>query len=308
MQLKNYLFTIAIFCLTPLGAVAQSDGRIFLSRDQGESWVRADRGFPVDESVNAMVLSDNHVVLATEEHGIIISDDGLKSWHTSSNGIGNQKVKALLVYQNLILAGTSANGVFISYNQGISWVASSRGLGADLTIRCFLGNESSILVGTDNGIYISHDLGKTWVVTMHGVQLNTFTEADGKIFAATNLGALRSTDFGKTWSWIWKERAVLNLALEGNRLITFDIPFGKIYIGVDYGTFWMPSFDLPYTQLIFRITPASSPLLISTWKNEFKSLRTTRTFRYDGLPEKKSFSKILVTPYGILVAVSADGC
>jgi len=308
MQLKTHIFTIVILCLTTLGAGAQSDGRIFLSRDQGESWLRADTGFPQDESVNAMVLSVNHVVLATEKHGIMVSSDGLKSWHPSSHGIGNQKVNALLVYQNILLAGTSANGIFISYNQGNSWEPSSKGLGADLTIRCFLATTSSILVGTDNGIYSSRDLGKTWTMTMHGVQLNTFTEANGKLFAATNLGALRSTDFGKSWDWIWKERAVLNLSAEGTKLITFDVPFGKVYVGVDYGTFWMPSFDLPYTQLIFRITPASTPLLISTWQNEFKSLRTTRAFRYDGLPEKKSFSKILVTPYGILVAVSADGC
>jgi hypothetical protein len=64
----------------------------------------------------------------------------------------------------------------------------------------------------------------------------------------------------------------------------------------------------PSEENIFRITPASPPVLLTPWKNVFRSLRENRPFRNIGLPADMSFNNILVTPFGILVGRKNDGC
>jgi photosystem II stability/assembly factor-like uncharacterized protein len=302
--MRKYFYLLASFCfLSFSNKPEEKEGTIFLSRDHGESWAPSDSGFPVKGSVNAMILSGKTVVVGTEEHGIYISEDGLKSWIPSNKGLPvNIKINALVAHQNVILAGSYRNGIYVSYNNGLSWESSNRGLG-NFTIRCFYSHRSTIFVGTDHGIYSSDDQGKNWKLAILGAQINALTSYHGILFAATSHGALRSEDLGETWSWVYRNGTLANIAVDGENLISMTGDH-RILIGADLGRQWL-DFNFNFGQYTFRVTPFSTPLLIAPWRNEFESLHSLRC---DGLPEKVPFTRILATPYGLLVARSYGFC
>jgi hypothetical protein len=60
----TYLFMLCM--LLSISSLAQSStrGRIYLSKDQGGSWLRMDNGFPAEGSVNALALMGTTVFAA----------------------------------------------------------------------------------------------------------------------------------------------------------------------------------------------------------------------------------------------------
>jgi hypothetical protein len=319
MIMRNYLVIILILANTITYAQTATTGRIFLSHDQGDSWERADNGFPENGSINSWVVSGTKVIAGTEDHGIFISEDGLKTWHSSNKGLpDNLKVNAVVVHKNLLLAGSYIYGVFVSYDEGATWRSFNRGLEkSKLTnpwqrmpfvssIRCFYSIGNKLLTGTDGGIYSLEDDG-SWTNEFQEAQINAFTTIGNNLYAGTNQGALRSQDAGKTWSWIWKKGAIFGFAAKGSNLVSFASA-DHIYEGWNEGTSWInlnTNFAPPVT---FHITPSSGAKLIYPWENVFRSLRNKEPFRSNGLPDNASFMEILETPFGILVGVSFDGC
>ena len=285
----------------------KNNGRVFLSRDQGDTWQRVDSGFPENESINAWATSGTRIIAATDEHGVYISEDGLKSWHPMNNGLPeNLRILALISHQNLLVAGSYLQGVYVSSNEGDSWEPMNRGL-KGMSIRSLYSAGNRLMAGTDEGIYISQDDG-SWSKQMNGVQVNAFAFVNNTLYAATNLGALQSHDLGRTWSWAWQDTgAVFDFAVNGSKLVSFTSN-KRVYETTSAGTYWVNlgknHFTPPST---FRITTSSGEQLIYPWKNVFKSLRNNTPFRSDGLPAETSFMKILATPYGILVGVGFNG-
>lgn len=281
-------------------------GRIFLSNDQGDTWRRMDTGFPENGTVTSWAIAGTTVVAGTSEHGIYISEDGLKSWHRSNKGLPQDlQINALIVYKNLLIAGSYLQGAFASVDEGNSWQPFSRGLDK-LSIRCFYTVGNKLLVGTDAGIY-SYEDDASGMKLVNGAQINAFTSIGNNIFAATNLGALRSPDSGRTWVWSSRGGAMFELASSGSNLYSVTSST-SVSQSLDMGKYWIPlstNFTPPTT---FKITPASGLLLIHPWKKVFRSLRNNEPFRYDGLPANTSFTEVLETPYGILVAASYNGC
>jgi photosystem II stability/assembly factor-like uncharacterized protein len=303
MIMKKNLFFICCFLLCVQG-IAQPDekGVIFLSVDRGDSWRQSDAGLPGDAVVKAWIAVANDVIVGTVEHGVYISHDGLKSWHASNKGLpNNPRINAFLEHENVLFAGSYLHGIFISFDHGRSWTAANSGL-QNFTVRCFYSMGTTLYAGTDSGIYRSNDLGKNWNLATDGMQVNAFTSLNGDLFAATNLGAIRSKR-GENWIWSWKKGALYNITTEGQDIIT-EINH-KIYLAAEGGQ-WI-NLDTTFKPFTFQITPRSLPMPIGPWRNQFKSLQLNQPFSSSGLPNK-SFSKILRTPYGLLVAASGWGC
>lgn len=306
------LLSVIVLVLTSAIGYSQNDsvhfvdsGVIFLSRDGGDTWLQSDRGFPVEGAVNAFALSGKRIVAGTESHGIYISDDGSKHWWPSNKGLPRAvHIKALAVHDNLLFAGTVMNGIYVSADDGSSWKPVGPGLDFS-TVRCLHSTGNRLFAGTDTGIYNQQEDG-TWAQVARGFQVNEFTSLNGDIFAATNFGAWRSSDSGKTWSHLWKNKTFFNIAAFNNQLISFTSD-DQILTASSAGESWFV-LDKNFNNHTFRITPSSGSLLISQWKNVFNSLRNNQPFRGEGLPSDRSFQKILVTPFGILVAVGNSGC
>jgi hypothetical protein len=293
-------------------------GSIYVSKDEGHSWMRNDIGLPEDILVNAWVLSGDVVTLSSEKYGIYTSYDGLKTWHAAT-GRGlpqGVRIKSLVTHNYALFAGSYQHGVYASRDRGNTWEKSSEGLG-NVSVRALYSLNGALYAGTDTGIFRSADNGQHWTrVTQAGtqvnaltswesMQVNAFTSWNGSLYAATHAGALRSQD-GVRWSWSWKGKALFNVSA-GDGKIASMTDMGEVYT-CTAGTDQWVVFNSAFNAQTFRITPASTPLLVAPWRNTFRSMREHGVFRHDGLPENQSFNRILVTPFGVLVAAGNDGC
>jgi hypothetical protein len=279
---------------------------VFLTTDQGDTWNPASTGLPDDTDVSAWVVTQSNTVLMTTlNYGVFRSTDG-KSWNRTSAGLPKNTLTATIaVHGGIPFIGSYEKGIFASHDNGNSWKASSSGLG-NMSIRCFYSQDNTLFAGTDKGIYASANYGVSWTHVTGNMQINDFKEADGVLIAGTSLGPLRSENHGVTWDSTLPENAQNALATDSVQVFSSG-DNNHVYIGQlsDRKSF-MP--DLQPASQTFRITPVSPPVLLTPWKNVFRSLRENKPFRNTGLPADVSFSNILVTPFGILVAQKNSGC
>ena len=113
---------------------AGTNSGVFLSTDNGESWVSRDTVLR-SYSIGAMVFSGPTIFAAAGNHGCFRSSDYGLSWSAVSIPIPSALVYALAVVpnqgnpdNNVILAGTEGSGVFRSTNKGASWTQINLGL------------------------------------------------------------------------------------------------------------------------------------------------------------------------------------
>ena len=293
------LFSASGFCQPPKTKIG-----VFLTTDQGETWKPASKGLPLDADISAWLVTRNNTILMTTlNYGVFKSSDG-KSWDRSSAGLPKDILTStIIVHDNTLLIGSYGRGVYSSKDQGKTWKASSTGLNT-MNIHCFYSQDNLFFAGTDKGIYTSENGGESWKHVTGSMQINDFNETDGVLFANTNLGALRSENHGSTWEGAPSENAYAQASdsvqvsplSERNRALS----------QADDKKWFMP--DLQLSSYTFRITPVSAPILLAPWKNVFRPLRENRPFQNTGLPADMSFNKILVTPFGILVAHENSGC
>lgn len=291
-----YFICIHAFAQTP----GVQSGRVYISKDQGVNWERADKGFPVDDAINAWVVQDKSVIAGTNAHGVFISSDGLKTWNESGRGLLRKtRIISMASYKNILLAGTYRDGIFLSDDGGASWRLSNEGL-KNHTVRCFYAPGFVLLAGTDDGIYSSADDGKSWTLEISGLQINTFSAIGNQILAATNQGVLASEDLGKTWDPIFEEGAIYTLAANKNETYLLDF-FGNVYKSSTRDFIWLKAETYLPFHYTFQLTPLSNKFLTIAWTGSFKNLDAmTGSFRSNGLPENSAFTELLDTPFGLL--------
>lgn len=282
-------------------------GRIFLSKDEGDSWTRADNGLPEDASITAWTVLSEIVVAGTENHGMYMSFDRLKSWRHVYKGLpADVKIRSLTTHKGMLFAGTYQHGVYVSKDAGDTWQRSTEGLG-DVSVRALFSLDGKLYAGTNTGIYRSYSDGRLWSMVANGIQINDFAASNNVLFAATNFGALRSVDGGTTWSNLLGKEGLFSIFADQGTVSSI-VSWGDLYtcsVKDDHWTRLTSQFNNGYS---FRITPVSSPLLMARWKNTFRALREGRPFQSNGLPEDVQFNQILLTPFGVLVATGGGGC
>jgi len=282
-------------------------GKIFLTKDEGESWVRADTGLPADAAITAWTVLSDVVVASTENDGMYVSFDGLRSWRNVYKGLPpDVKIKSLTAHNGMLFAGSYQHGVYVSQDAGASWKRSSEGLGEG-TVRALYSMNGKLFAGTITGIYRSYNDGRSWSLVANGIQINDFTSSNNILFAATNFGALRSVDGGTVWSNLSGKEGLTTIFAEQGMLSSI-VSWGDLYTCGVNDDHWTRKTSLFNNGYSFQITPVSSPLLMARWKNTFRSLREGKPFRRDGLPEDVHFSQILITPFGVLIGAGGGGC
>ena len=153
--------------------LAATETGVYRTEDGGEHWVPTGR---VGEAVR-VVVQDLHngrqFWAGTEEHGVMVSTDGGRSWAERSGGLADSTVYAIALHpaqEGWIYAGTFAGGVCVSTNGGREWKQSSTGL-TDLQVHAlvlFPSDPMVLLAGTLNdGVFRSTDGGASWSYVAH---------------------------------------------------------------------------------------------------------------------------------------------
>jgi photosystem II stability/assembly factor-like uncharacterized protein len=243
-EVGNYVNALAtkgnnVFAATDIGGV-------FLSLNNGASWIPVDSGLPSSTDVSALAVCGNNIFAGIVSSGIFLSTDTGASWSRVSTGITNDQLSALMVNGNYIFAGTSESmqgigrdgfilvpaQVFLSTNNGLSWTAIDSGL-PGRNVRALAVCDSNIFAGTDGGVFRSTNNGALWTAADSGLTGSiplAFAVSRKNIFAGFwGSGVFLSTNNGASWT------AVNNGLPDSFTVRSFGVSGSNIFIGGDNG-------------------------------------------------------------------------
>ena len=137
-------------------------GLLSHSTDGGKSWSMCSHpggwGETPKSDSQLVIDPDNpkHLTLATDGHGIFISDDGCQSWQPGNTRLGNLFVNSVALDPNnpaMIYAGTNG-GAFVSYDRGQTWGLVNDGLlRATVVYSIMVDPQSNVYAATPYGIF-----------------------------------------------------------------------------------------------------------------------------------------------------------
>jgi photosystem II stability/assembly factor-like uncharacterized protein len=309
--MKDIVFALTCIAVMSVPLYAQDipkqPGKMYVSNDKGESWNPAVTNLPEDVVINEIVEKDQWVFIATENHGIYASDNGIR-WWPSGNGLFAKKIDALLVADNKIYAGTYTGGVFVSEDNGSSWHAMNKGL-SDLTIRTFFTLNGKVLTGTNDGIYTQVEGG--WEKLYGGLQINDFSLAGGTLFVAANRGVLLSPYPFRDWKLTLEGTAISMLATTS----TGNTVMGRSYFSENFninarGEAWKNTFPGVTDSPIYPALAIEDLLIGQSSGVIYESVDGGQTWNMlsDVFKAGLSIKSIKNTRFGLVVITGGGGC
>jgi photosystem II stability/assembly factor-like uncharacterized protein len=216
---------------------------VFLSTNNGDSWVSISNGLPKAfydvteyDGVYSFALVPNGegkttLVAGTGGNGVFVSSDNGTNWRPT--GLTKIYVPALSICQNglggiNIFAGTG-EGVFVSTNSGSDWSSVSFGL-MTKWIKALAVSGNTLFAGTEgNGVFLSKNDGVNWIPVNFGISnanIHSFAISDSLIFAGTrHNGVFCSTNNGANWT-------AVNTGLPIHSQIALVVSGTKLFAGV----------------------------------------------------------------------------
>ena len=228
--------SLVLLLATGLMAAAPRYG-VFLSADQGRSWVRADGGLPEGARVNALGAVGGALLAGTDK-GMYVSRDRGRQWV----GAGGRRVLSLAVLGTAVYAGTAKDGVLVSRDEGRSWVRDFGYVGKT-AVRSLAVLAGRVYAGTDAEGVLVWDGG--WRVLGAGLpekgQVFALTVSGGRVYAGLYAKGLF------VWEGVWRKvGGVTPLALgaSGGVVVAGHNPGGIFWSG-DGGGRWEMAAGLP---------------------------------------------------------------
>jgi photosystem II stability/assembly factor-like uncharacterized protein len=150
-----------------------SNGGLFLSTDNGETWKASDTGLELHHLTICILANGPKLFTGTGGNGLFQSTDNGTTW--TSAGLEDMYVNDLAVIGPYLFAGTEYGGVFRSDNEGVSWAQVNTGL-TDMCvpalIACPNGTDGmNLFAGTySGGVFLSSNNGENWKEVNSGLK------------------------------------------------------------------------------------------------------------------------------------------
>ena len=203
-----------------------TDLGVFVSNDDGETWVEKNNGIP-KKAVYSIISKGTNIFIGTSGNGVYCSQNKGETWFSVNKGIVNTDVRALYVFGNNIYAGTESDGVFMSTNDGSTWTSSSNGL-INSPFRCFVQFNQKLYVGSyGSGIFVLDNYTKNWKATndvYSNSKINLFVNAlavekttEEQLYAGTDEGLYKTRVGWSAWEQI-QSYPIKSLKIYGNQL------------------------------------------------------------------------------------------
>ncbi len=252
---------------------------LYKTTDGGANWTRMTGPDVIINDVYVDPKNDEHVLLATDRGGVLLSNNAAASFVASNNGFSQRQVTAFLPDQKngeTMYAGVvndkTYGGVFVSQDAGKSWTQRSNGLDGRDVFSLAQADDGTVLAGTSHGIFrwdgsvwqadgkVVNTKEKTVYVVRKGKKVpKTETETskpatiDAEVrdlsvngpvwFAATSDGVYRSTTQGATWTGPVLDEKQYRF-VDAHGAIVFAARRSELRISEDSGVTWK-SIPLP---------------------------------------------------------------
>ncbi|MDX9791810.1 MAG: T9SS type A sorting domain-containing protein [Candidatus Kapabacteria bacterium] len=220
-------------------------GGIYRSTNSGNSW-RA-TGFQ-SQTIWSMAMKQDTLFALHYYDGIFFSTDLGSTWQVKDSLSEYSSFRTLVIDGNKWVIATVSSGVLISTDSGNSW--ESKNVGFETGIYSVALNGGNIFVGTGGtkggkGVYLSTDLGESFVQKgLDGFHIYDIKVSGNYVFAGTNNGFYRSTDYGETWELSFRDTlatSTFSIELyEGNLIIGVSGPISEnqLLVSKDMGESW----------------------------------------------------------------------
>ena len=143
---------------------------LFRSSDAGKTWTRTTGPEIIVNDVSIDQTDSKHVLIATNRGGVLSSDDGGDTFHSSNSGFSARQIIAMhhdLEHPETVLVGIVNDkewgGVFRSSDGGVSWLQRSEGLQGRDVFALGQAPDGTYIAGTAHGIFRLDRTSDTWV-------------------------------------------------------------------------------------------------------------------------------------------------
>lgn len=133
---------------------------LFKTEDSGKSWTRTTGPEVIVNDVYVDPTASNHLVVATDRGGVLVSEDGGTTFLPANEGFSARQITSYQqdAQHGLIYVGVVNDkewgGVFSSDNGGLTWTQRSGGLGGRDVFSLGMSSNGTLLAGTGHGIYM----------------------------------------------------------------------------------------------------------------------------------------------------------
>ncbi len=198
---------------------------VFLSTNNGASWISASNGLPLKANVSSFIVSGSNLYVGTLGEGIFLSTNNGTSWTAVNSGLTNMFVPSFAVSGMDLFAGT-LGGVFLSTNNGTSWTKVNSGL-TNMFVPSLAVIGTNLFAGTfGGGVFLSTNNGTSWTEVNNGLTSNivySLAISGTNLFAGTiDGGVFLSTNNGTSWtavnSGLHPKTTVKSLAVSSTNL------------------------------------------------------------------------------------------
>jgi photosystem II stability/assembly factor-like uncharacterized protein len=190
-------------------------GGAFRSTENGANWTAINNGL-LNLNVNSLCFKGTHLFAGTGG-GVFRSTNSGANWSQVNNGLTSTNVRAVATDGASLFAATDGGGICRSSDDGTNWTPVNNGLFTNV-MYYFLGvvpdsfgtGGHVILAGSGIGAHRSRDDGASWQYISEGLSspwpatvvyaftahLTSDRTGVSDLYAATNGGVFRSTDYG----------------------------------------------------------------------------------------------------------------
>lgn len=292
---------------------------LWKASDAGKTWKRMTGTNLIINDVLVDPRQPAHVLLATDRSGVLRSEDGGRSFVSSSRGFTHRQVAAVRVDRSApgtlyagLLNDKEFGGVFVTHDWGASWSQMSAGLEGRDVFALEQSARGELVAGTNRGVFVWED--QKWrprnrvvreVASPAGKRASRGRTAPRKVavelmarvqhlalsgekwFAATSEGLYVSSDEGKNWTGGPLLGETDLIAVEAQAPIVLAATRKRLLISQDGGVNWYPAALPSFVTKIHGVTlDPGNTLWLATREGAFRSNDNGERWRHvlAGLP------------------------
>ncbi|HEY0306991.1 MAG TPA: hypothetical protein VGB94_02420 [Acidobacteriaceae bacterium] len=137
---------------------------LFRTSDAGQDWRRMTRPEEIINDVYIDPKNPDHMLVATDRAGVLMSNDGGFTYRSSNSGFSARQISAYAsdsrnpaqIYVGVV-NDKDSGGAFVSRDGGIRWEQRAEGLGGRDVFALAVAPDNTVIAGTNHGIFTLHD-------------------------------------------------------------------------------------------------------------------------------------------------------